>query len=97
MPTLHIEHGITNFTEWKSAFDRFADFRAQSGVRRHTIRQPVDDTDYVMIDLDFDSIEEAQTFLEALRERVWPSRENAPALVGTPQTRILETVESNEF
>jgi hypothetical protein len=96
MPTLHIEHEITDFTEWKSAFDRFAEFRAQAGARRHTIRQPVDDTNYVVIDLDFASTEEAQAFLAALREKVWPSQENAPALVGTPQTRILETVESGE-
>jgi hypothetical protein len=96
MPTLHIEHEITDFTEWKSAFNRFADFRAQAGVRRHTIRQPVDDTNYVVIDLDFDSTDEAQSFLAALRERIWSSQDNAPALVGTPQTRILETVESGE-
>lgn len=96
MSTLHIEHGISSFTEWKTAFDRFADFRAQAGVRRHTVRRPVDDTHYVAIDLDFDTTEEAQAFLEAMRERVWSSRQNAPALVGTPQTRILETVESNE-
>lgn len=97
MPILHIEHGITSYTEWKTAFDRFADPRAQAGVRRHMIRRPVADTHYVVIDLDFDTTEEAQAFLETLRERVWPSRQNAPALVGTPQTRILETVESNEI
>ena len=96
MPTLHIEHGITGFTEWKTAFDRFTDMRAQAGVRRHTIRRPVADTHHVVIDLDFDTTEEAQAFLAVLRERVWPSRQNAPALAGTPQTQILETVESNE-
>ena len=95
MPTLHIEHEVTSFPEWKAAFDRFADVRAQAGVRRHTIRQPVADAQYVLIDLDFDTIAEAKDFLETLRERVWSSRQNAPALVGTPQTRILETVESS--
>lgn len=94
MATLHIEHGISSFTEWKTAFDRFADPRAQAGARRHTIRRPVDDSNYVLIDLDFDTTEEAQAFLEILQEEVWPSRDNAPALVGTPRTRILETVES---
>lgn len=96
MPRLQIEHGITSFTEWKTAFNRFADLRAQAGVRRHRIWQPMDDAHYVVIDLDFDSTEEAQAFLETLRERVWPSPQNAPALVGTPQTRILETVEEGE-
>ena len=96
MQTLHIEHGISGFNEWKSAFDRFADFRVQAGVRRYTIRQPVDDANYVMIDLDFDSTKEAQAFLGFLREKVWPSQENAPALVGAPQTRISTTIESSE-
>lgn len=96
MPTLHIEHVITSYSDWKAAFDRFADMRAQAGVRRHVIRQPVDDPRYVVIDLDFDSTAAAQAFLDVLRERVWPSRENAPALEGAPMTRILETVESRE-
>ena len=96
MPTLHIEHGITSFAEWKTAFDRFADVRAQAGVREHTIRRPVGDTQHVVIDLDFETTEEAQAFLDVLRDRVWPSRENAPALAGTPETTILETVESHE-
>lgn len=96
MPTLQIEHAITSYTQWKSAFDRFEDLRVQAGVRRHTTRRPVDDDQYVVIDLDFDSTDEAQAFLETLRERVWSSPANAPALVGTPQTRILETVESSD-
>ncbi|MFN8422716.1 MAG: hypothetical protein U0470_04725 [Anaerolineae bacterium] len=96
MPTLHIEHSITSFVDWKAAFDRFADMRAQAGVRSHVIRQPVDDPRYVVIDLDFDSTAAAQAFLDVLRERVWPSQENAPALEGAPTTRILETVESRE-
>jgi hypothetical protein len=92
MPTLHIEHAVTSFSEWKSAFDRYAEFRERSGVRRHSILRPVDDAHYVMIDLDFDTTEQAQGFLATLREKIWSSPQNAPALVGTPQTRILETV-----
>jgi len=94
MPTLQIQHAISSFTQWKTAFDRFADLRVQAGVRQHTIRQPVDDDHYVVIDLDFDTSKEAQAFLEILRVRVWTSAKNAPALVGTPQTQILETVEA---
>ncbi|MBA3528848.1 MAG: hypothetical protein H0T91_06005 [Propionibacteriaceae bacterium] len=95
MATLHIEHKITGFGEWKTAFDRFAEYRVQAGVRSHTIRRPIDDTNYVLIDLDFDSPEAAGSFLQVLKERVWASRQNAPALVGSPQTRILETEESS--
>ena len=96
MPTLHIEHAVTSFTVWRTAFNRFADFRAQAGVRQHRICRPVDDANYVVVDLDFDTVEEARAFLEALRETVWSSRQNAPALVGTPQARILESVASSD-
>ena len=95
MPTLHIEHAITDIETWKAAFDRFNELRQQSGVRGHQIRRPVDDRHYVVIDLDFDTLGEAERFLELLRTRVWSSPENAPALAGAPQTRILESIEEH--
>jgi hypothetical protein len=88
--TLHIEHAIVDFDLWKAAFDRFADVREQSGVLRHRMQRPVDDPKYVVIDLDFDTMEQAERFLGFLREKVWSSRDNAPALAGSPVTRILE-------
>ena len=93
MPTLHIEHPIKDFATWKSAFDRFAQQRADAGVRHYRVQQPVDDPAYVVVDLDFDDVADAERFLGFLRTRVWSSSENAPALAGAPRTRILETAE----
>ena len=90
MATLHIEHPITDFGTWKAAFDRFAEAREKSGVRGHRILRPVDDAHYVVVDLDFQTVGEAERFLDFLRTRVWSSSQNAPALAGAPQTRILE-------
>jgi len=90
MATLHIEHPITDFGTWKAAFDCFAEAREKSGVRGHRILRPVDDAHYVVVDLDFQTAGEAARFLNFLRTRVWSSSQNAPALAGTPQTRILE-------
>jgi hypothetical protein len=92
MSTLHIEHGIVDFDLWKTAFDRFADLRRQAGVVAHRVQRPIDDPHYLVIDLDFDTPDRARAFAHILREKVWSSSENAPALAGTPQTRILETV-----
>jgi hypothetical protein len=94
MATLHIEHPITSFTDWQAAFLRFAPMRAQAGVRREQVQRPVDDAHYVVVDLDFDTIDAAEDFLDVLKERVWSSRDSSPALAGDPQTRILETVPS---
>ena len=92
MPTLHIEHAIVDFELWSTAFERFAQHRREAGVRRHRIHKPVDDPKYVVIDLDFDTTDEAQRFLEFLQTKVCASPANAPALAGTPQTKILEPV-----
>jgi hypothetical protein len=93
MHTLHIEHAVTDFDTWMTAFGRFAELRQQSGVRHERIQRPVDDPAYVVIELDFDTTGQAQSFLGFLQDTVWSSPTNAPALVGAPQTRIFELAE----
>ena len=93
MNTLHIEHAVTDFDTWKAAFDRFRAFRIQNGVTDQQIRRPIDDQNYVLIDLNFTSAGEAAKFLSLLQANVWSSNENSPALAGTPQTRILSIVD----
>ena len=91
MTTLHIEHAVSDFDRWLTAFERFADARAQAGVVAHRVQRPVDDPHYVVIDLDFDTVDRASSFLTFLRTQVWPSPQNAPALVGEPHTKILKS------
>jgi hypothetical protein len=90
MPTLHIEHPITDFDVWTSAFNRFADVRREAGVRAQRIQRPVDNPRYVVVDLDFDTIGEAEAFLRLLETQVWRNRDSSPALAGSPQTMILK-------
>ena len=90
MATLHIEHPITDFGTWNAAFARFADARQHAGVRGQRVLRPVDDPAYVVVDLDFDTVEEAERFLGFLRANVWASAQSAPALAGEPQARVLE-------
>jgi hypothetical protein len=92
MATLHIEHQISDLGTWLSAFDAFADARRQAGVRDERVQQPVDDPDYIVVDLEFATSEEAEAFLRFLEDQVWAIPENAPALVGAPQTMILTDV-----
>lgn len=96
MPTLHIEHEIRDFDTWKAAFDSDPARRQQSGVRRYRVLRPIDEPNYVIIDLDFESSSEAETFLATMRD-VWRSPQAAPALIGSPQARIVEAVESKEY
>jgi hypothetical protein len=92
MATLHIEHRVTDFGTWQTAFDRFAQVRQESGVCGHRILRPVDDAHYVVIDLDFPTTAQAERFLGFLQTKVWTSADSAPALAGTPRTKILEPV-----
>lgn len=90
MATLHIQHPITEFGTWEAAFNRFADARRNAGVRAQRVQRPVDNPRFVVIDLDFDSADAAQSFLGFLRTRIWSNSENSPGLAGTPETMILE-------
>ena len=92
MPTLHIEHAITDLDTWLSAFNGFADARRRAGVRAERIQQPVDNAGYVVLDLEFGTVGEAESFLHFLNDQVWVVAENAPALAGAPQAMILEQV-----
>ena len=49
----------------------------------------------MLIELDFGTGEEATKFLDFLTTRVWSTPANAPALIGTPRTRILDLVEQS--
>jgi hypothetical protein len=90
MVTLHIQHPITDFETWTSAFQRFGDARSNAGVRAERIQRPVDDARYVVIDLDFDTEHEARSFQGFLTTQVWANPKNSPGLAGTPETMILE-------
>ena len=91
MHILHIEHPVPNYDAWKSAFDSDPIGRKQSGVRRYRILRALDNPNYVMIDLEFDSASEAEDMHAALRE-LWSHVD----VMHSPQARIVEVVESKE-
>lgn len=54
------------------------------------IRQPVDDPLYVLVDLEFATVEAAQRFQQFLQTRVWSDPASSPALVGSPRSRVVD-------
>lgn len=90
MTTLHIEHPISDFVTWKTAFDRAAPMREKGSVRAFDIQQPVDDPAYIIVRLEFDDEAAARAF-QGVLELMWKSPDATPALRGTPRARILET------
>lgn len=92
MPTLHIEHPITDLSTWLNAFNAFADARRHAGVRSQRVHQPIDDDGYIYVALDFDSIDQAEAFKHFLETVVWTSPEKSPGLGGVPKARVLTEV-----
>ena len=89
MVTLHIEHRITDYDTWRTAFDRFDDARRTAGVVDQRVARPVDDDRYIVVSLDFESAERAESFLHFLRTHVWSTATNSPGLDGPPRAVVL--------
>ena len=66
---LHIEHKVPNFDGWKKAFESDPINRKKSGVRRYNILRPMDDPNYVIIDLEFESLKAAEDAPPYARKR----------------------------
>jgi hypothetical protein len=94
MVMLRIEHPVPDFDGWKKAFDSDPVGRQRSGVRRYQILRPVEDRKFVMIDLEFDTLEQAEALLAAMRV-VWGRVEGS--IMTNPQARIVEISETREY
>ncbi|MEO7180085.1 MAG: hypothetical protein ABI141_04555, partial [Gemmatimonadaceae bacterium] len=62
MFTVQIEHPIRDYASWRAAFDRDPAGREAAGVRHYRVYRPVDDANYVLVDLDFDTRDAADRF-----------------------------------
>ena len=90
MHSLIIEHPVQSFDEWMAAFDRDPVGRAASGVRSYRIMRAVDDPLYVVMQLDFETLETARAFVATIRQAV------AGSAAARPHVRQAEVVESKE-
>lgn len=79
MPIVRIEHAVPNFEKWKQAFESDPADRKGSGVR---------------IDLEFDTLVEAQTFLTKM-QRLWDGP--GKAVMQSPRARVAEIVEARQL
>ena len=94
MPIVRIEHSVSNFEKWKQMFDSDPADRKGSGVRRYEILHSRDDPNHVMIDLEFNSIGEAEAFLSKMR-RIWEGP--AKTVMQNPRARIADRVEAKDL
>ena len=96
MPVLQIEHPARDFETWKAVFDGSEERRVAGRVRRYQVCRPVDDPNYVAVDLGFDSRVEAEAFQLGL-EALWRSPQAGALLAGVPRARIDDIVETKSY
>jgi hypothetical protein len=94
MTILQIEHQVPNYDGWKKAFDSDPIDRKKSGVKRYRVYRPTEDSNYVIIDLEFDDFNSAQMALNALKN-LWNKVEGT--VMVNPKTRLLDVVDSKEY
>ncbi len=94
MVTLRIEHKIAGYDSWKKAFDSDPINRKQSGVKQYRVYRPLEDDKFVIIDLDFENLQEAQTVKEALKN-IFSKIEGS--LIFGVQLKIMTLAESKEL
>lgn len=98
MSMIVIQHPVADFDAWKKAFDSDPVGRARNGVTGHAIFRPDDDLNYVVLNLEFSSLGQAQKFLPMLRE-LWKRAGDKIGFGGPEgvQARILDEVERVEY
>jgi hypothetical protein len=91
---LRVQHAVPNFDGWRRAFDSDPIDRKGSGVLRYSVHRSVTDPNFVMIDLEFGTVAEAEMVLEKLR-RLWAGP--GGAVMRNPEAWIVETIESKSL
>jgi hypothetical protein len=94
MLILQIEHPVPDFDAWKKAFDSDPINREQSGVRRYRVSRQVDNPNYVIIDLEFDNLKDAEA-VHTVLQKLWNRVEGKVMM--NPRSRIIETVDIKEY
>lgn len=94
MPTLQIDHRVSSYDQWKEVFDSDPLGRASAGVRSYRLARLAEDSNHVVVDLEFETVDEAEAFAKQLRA-MWAEAGPRLGLEG-PTARVLETVETGD-
>ncbi len=93
MTSVLIKHPVEDYAKWKDAFDSFLDNRKAGGEKSYTICRPIDEPNNIVILFEWNSIENAQAFLDSqdLKEAMQKA-----GVTGPPEITIMETTARGE-
>ena len=89
---LRVEQTVHNYEGWKKAFDSDPIGRKKSDVRRYRVMRSADDSNYVLIDLEFTNALAAEAGHDVLL-KLWGNVD----VVKNPKARIVEVLEAKEY
>lgn len=91
MVHLLVKHTVEDHDEWKPIFDRHASVRIEHGSQGYQLFNVSGDPNEIVILLDWDSVENAQAFIEEsdLREVM-----EEAGVVGEPEFYFLDDIEA---
>ena len=93
MIILQIEHPVPYYDGWKKVFDSDPMGRKQSGVIRYKIFRQTDNPNYVLVELEMNSLDEAKNLLARLQQ-LWKQIDGT--VITGPKGRIVEMVEEKD-
>jgi len=94
MAQIRIRHEVSDYDTWKHMFDSDPLDRKGSGVRSYRVSRGAAEAGVVLIDLDFDTVEEASA-MQARLLAFWSSPDAPPLLKA--EAIVVETMESAEI
>ena len=90
MIAILIWHPVENYEKWKAEFDAFHDTRKASGELNYQIYRPLDDPNNLVALFEWDSTENAKTFLDSSELKDAMQR---AGVSGQPDITIMENAD----
>ncbi len=90
MPWIHVRHRVKDYNAWKDVFDGLSELKMRYGWKRFRIFQVAGDRNDLLVMEEFDSVEQARSFLES---KDLKNAMQLAGVVGTPDALLLQGLE----
>ena len=94
MATLFVKHTVSDYSKWKSIYDRFASTRKEMGVTGASVHRDPNDANTLIVVHHFADLDAARGFVES--EELKSAMANA-GVSGPPEIWLAEDVERTPY
>lgn len=91
MTPILIRHKVSDYSNWKTEFDAFAETRKSGGEQSYRILRPSDDPNDLILFFEWDTTERALTFLQS------PELKSAMERAGVTEEPRIEILDQVDF